>query len=84
MSRGWGHGRGDRCRKAASLPRVDSLIPPCTRIAAHLKSLSVSILCQHHELLNGTMGQTDLDVDAAELLNKLKLWPMVAVGPWPA
>ena len=44
----------------------------------------VSILCQHHELLNGTMGQTDLDVDAAKLLNRLKLWPMVTIGSWAA
>ena len=44
----------------------------------------VSKLCQHHELLNGTTGQTDLDVDAAKSLNRLKLWPIVTIGPWPA
>ena len=68
---------------AASLPRVDSLIPPVTRITGHLKSLSVSILCQHHEFLNGTMGQSDLDVDASKLLKRLQTWPMVTVGAWP-
>ncbi|MBF8299162.1 MAG: hypothetical protein HW397_211 [Dehalococcoidia bacterium] len=79
-----GHEGGGRCRKAASLPREDSLIPPVTRIAGHLKSLSVSILCQDHEVLDGTMGQTDLDVEAAKLLNRLTMWPMVTVGAWPA
>jgi hypothetical protein len=47
-------------------------------------TLSVSKLCQHHELLNGTTGQTDLDVDAAKSLNTLTVWPMVTVGLWPA
>ena len=49
-----------------------------------MAELSVSKLCQHHELLNGTTGQTDLDVDAAKSLNRLKLWLMVSVGAWPA
>ena len=49
-----------------------------------MAELSVSILCQHHELLNDTTGQTDLDVDAAKSLNRLTLWPMVSVGSWPA
>ena len=44
----------------------------------------MSKLCQHHELLNGTTGQTDLDDDAAKLLNRLKLWPIVTIGSWPA
>jgi len=59
------------CRGTAPLSKVDSLNPPGTSIAGHLKSLSVSILCQHHELLDGTMGQTDLNVDAANLLKML-------------
>ena len=75
---------GDRGRKAASLPRVDSLIQLGTRIAGHLKSLSVSILCQDHEVLNGTTGQTDLDVDAGKSLSSLKLWPIGTIGSWPA
>ena len=45
---------------------------------------TVSKLCQNHELLNGTIGQTGLDVDAANLLHRLKMWPMVSVGSWPA
>jgi hypothetical protein len=35
-------------------------------------------------LPNGTMSHTDLDVDAAKSLNRLKLWPIVTIGPWPA
>ena len=80
MSRGWGREWGDRCRKAASFPRVDSLIPPGTRIAGHLKSLSVSILCQHHEPQDASRNHTDLDVDAAKLLHRLKMWLMVTIG----
>ena len=26
------------------------------------------------------MGQTGLDVDAAKVLNRLKMWPMVTIG----
>ncbi len=73
-------GGGRPVPEGTSLPRVDSLIPPGTRIAGYLKSLSVSILCQHHEVPDGTMCQTDLGVDGAKLLNRLKVWPMVTVG----
>ena len=44
----------------------------------------VSKLCQNHEVLDCTMCQTDLDVDEAKSLNRLKLWLMVTVGAWPA
>jgi len=40
----------------------------------------VSIVCQHHELRDATMCQAGLDVDAAKLLNRLKMWPMVTIG----
>ena len=63
---------------------MDSLISPATRIAGHLNLLSVSILCQDHEVLDGATGQTYLDVDAAKSLTRRKLWPMVSIGPWPA
>ena len=33
---------------------------------------------------NGTICQTDLDVETAKLLKRPKMWPMVTVGPWPA
>jgi hypothetical protein len=69
------------CRAFASKRPVES---QATRGPYRMAESSVSILCQHHELLNGTMGQTGLDVDAAKLLNRLTLWPMVTVGPWPA
>ena len=45
---------------------------------------SVSRLCQNHGLLDGTMCQRDLDVEAAKVLNRLTMWPMVSVGAWPA
>jgi hypothetical protein len=49
-----------------------------------MAELGVSILCQHHEVSDGTMCQTGLDVDASNLLKMLHTWPMVTVGPWPA
>jgi len=41
----------------------------------------VSRLCQNHEVVDRTMGQTDLDIDAAKVLNRLTMWPTVSVGP---
>jgi hypothetical protein len=69
------------CRAFVSKRPAES---QATRGPDRMADSGVSILCQHHELLNGTTGQTDLDVDAAKLLNRLKLWPIVTIGPWPA
>jgi len=44
----------------------------------------VSILCQHYELLDATMCQTGLDVDAAKLLKMHHTWSMVTVDTWSA
>jgi hypothetical protein len=69
------------CRAFVSKRPVES---QATRGPYRTAESGVSILCQHHELLSGTMGQTDLDVDAAKVLNRLKLWPIVTIGSWPA
>ena len=81
-------GRGPRTRRAppegSVLPRVDSLIPAVPRIAGHLKSLSVAISCQHHEVPGGTMCPTGLDVDASNVLKIHYAWSMVSLGAWLA
>jgi hypothetical protein len=69
------------CRAFVSKRPVES---QATRGPFRIAELSVSILCQDHEVLDGTMGQTDLDVDAAKSLNRLKVWLMVTIGSWPA
>jgi hypothetical protein len=37
------------------------------------RRLTLLAVCQHHELRDGTMCQMSLDVDAAKLLNGLKM-----------
>ena len=69
------------CRAFVSKRPAES---QATRGPYRMAALSVSKLCQHHELPNDTMGHTDLDVNAAKSLNRLTLWPMVTIGAWPA
>jgi len=68
------------CRAFVSKRPVES---QATRGPYRMAESGVSILCQHHEVPDGTMCQTDLDVDAVKLLHRLTMVLMVTVGSWP-
>ena len=69
------------CRAFVSERPVES---QATRGPSRMAESSVSKLCQKHEMQNGTICQTDLDIETTKLLKRPKMWPMVTVGPWPA